>query len=294
VVDAYGNLVTGGSTQVALAVSGPGSFTASSTTAPSVNGVATFFLLTFTTPGSYTLTASAPNLASVNSVPLTVTAGNPSRLVWMGTPSGTTAGQTLAPVTVEVFDAYGNPVINSNMQVTVASSVPGTLSGSTSAPVVNGFATFPALALTQAGTFTLTASLAGQASVTTAPFPVSAASSSGGGGTKPTTAVVAKLHFLSVPSKATVGHSLGTVRVQLLDSHGRPVKVRQSVSLRLLHGRLKGTITVRTDANGIATFTGLSITTVGRCTLVAAAKGVKATVSQVITVAAVTHTGRFR
>jgi hypothetical protein len=297
-LDPFGNLATGSSTQVTLAANGPGAFSASSLRQPALNGVATFFSVSFTTPGSYTFTASAASITPALSVPLTVINGSPSKLVWLTTPSGGTANQTLPILEVEVLDAFGNLVTISGAQVMLAPSSPGTLSGTTSAPIVNGFATFPGLSFTKGGSFALTASLAGQDAVTTAPFTIGAAATSGSGsldtGKSASHVVVAGVRFLSVPSRGTAGKTLSTIRVELIDRAGRVVKERVTITLTLHHGHLKGKISVTTNASGVATFTGLSVSAAGKYTLSAAAKGVKATASHTLTIAAPARVGRFR
>jgi large repetitive protein len=92
VQDLYGNAITSDNTDsVMLSVaSGPGSFTASSTTiAPVHNGVATFSNLMLVTPGSYSLSAVIPSLfTGPNSNPFSIA---PLQVIpgsFTGTPSG--------------------------------------------------------------------------------------------------------------------------------------------------------------------------------------------------------------
>ena len=77
ILDAYGNIVTSdNSDTVTLAVaSGPGGFTAGSTTTATVhNGVATFSNLTLVKPGNYTLSELVPSLyTGPNSTAFTIT-----------------------------------------------------------------------------------------------------------------------------------------------------------------------------------------------------------------------------
>src|SRR6185312_363567 len=101
------------------------------------------------------------------------------------------------------------------------------------------------------GTYTLTASLGGQAAVSTAPFTISAAPDKN---PVPTPAAPTAFRFLASPSVGTPGHSLPLLRVVLIDAHGNIVrKAGVLVTVHLSHGKLHGTVHVRTDAHGFAT-----------------------------------------
>ena len=151
VEDAFGNAVPDDSTgTVSLSVTGPGAFTADSqTTAPVINGVATFTDLAIHTAGSYQLSASSAGLTGTSTA-LTVTPGAPSSLTFVLLPTGGTAGQPLAPVQVAVTDDFENVETSDNGD-TVSLSVSGPAGfadgSTTTATVVNGVATFYDLTL---------------------------------------------------------------------------------------------------------------------------------------------------
>ncbi len=297
VVDQFGNVVTNTSSTVTLGANGPSSFSVGSNTAPTVNGVATFPALALTRPGSYTLTAAATGLNSASSNALTVTAGVPTKLVFLTVPTGGAAGQTLPAVTIEVFDGFGNPVTNSSIKVTIAAAGgAGVLTGTLTVPVSNGLATFTDLALSLGGTYTLTASLNGQAPVTSVPFAISGPTSATGttttsGGTTHVT-VKTGLIFVSAPTVLHSNQTLPPVKLQLLNSKGKPL-AHFKVTLQLKGGHLSGVLTKTTDAHGNVTFTGVKVGSLktGKHSLVARASN-KQTASHTVNVGAVKHSRR--
>jgi hypothetical protein len=109
--DAGGNVVTGTPTQVTLSLTNaPGATLSGTTTATTVNGVATFTGLSVDRAGSgYMLQAAATGLLSASSPAFGVAAGAPTALVFTSQPGNTTAGAAIAPaVSVAVRDANGN------------------------------------------------------------------------------------------------------------------------------------------------------------------------------------------
>ncbi len=71
--DGFGNVATGNASTVTLTLNGGTFFGGGTTaTAQAVNGVATFNSLVLTTPGTYTLTATDPSLASATSFAFTI------------------------------------------------------------------------------------------------------------------------------------------------------------------------------------------------------------------------------
>jgi hypothetical protein len=146
------------------------------------NGVGTFTVTLFSA-GSQTVTVKdASNSAISGSASVTVSAAAPSTLAFGQQPSNSTAGGVITPaVTVRVLDQYGNLVSSDTTDVvTVAlGSNPGggALSGTTSATVVGGVATFNNLSINNVGTgYTLTASSGSLTGATSASFNVSNAS----------------------------------------------------------------------------------------------------------------------
>ena len=177
VTDAGGNTVTSATNTITVAIgSNPGGGTLSGTVSVgAVNGVATFSGLSIDKSGNgYTLTANADGLAGVTSPTFDIVPGTANRLVFLTGPTDRVVGEKFSPaLQVQVQDAGGNPVVNANGQITITSSVTGTLTGSATATPVLGTATFSNLAVNKAGTgYTLTAFVSGVSSATSDPFDV--------------------------------------------------------------------------------------------------------------------------
>jgi hypothetical protein len=102
----------------------------------------------------------------------------PAKLAFAQQPASTTATSTLEPIAVDVEDTSGNLLTSDSSDVTLAiGSGPGAaaLGGTTTVAAVNGVATFSNLSLSEAGTYTLTASDGTLSSATSTPFNVTAA-----------------------------------------------------------------------------------------------------------------------
>src|SRR5207253_7021488 len=112
-LDAFGNVATGFSDAVAIALgSNPGGSTLSGTTpVAAVSGVATFFVSLNKAGTGYTLTASAGGFAPVTSTAFDITPGTATQLAFTVQPSNTVAGAVISPaVQVTALDPAGNPV----------------------------------------------------------------------------------------------------------------------------------------------------------------------------------------
>ena len=164
VLDKFGNLISADSSdQITLTVaSGPGGFTAGSTTTAKVSGgIASFSNLILDTAGVYTLgESSTGGLSGPNSSSFTITPATPDQLAFTVQPNNSPLGGAISPaVQVEVFDVFGNLETSDNSdQVTlsVASGPGGFATGSTkTATVSGGIATFSNLFLNTAGAYTL-------------------------------------------------------------------------------------------------------------------------------------------
>src|SRR5437773_1564077 len=146
-LDAFGNVATGFSDAVAIALgSNPGGSTLSGTTpVAAVSGVATFFVSLNKAGTGYTLTTSAGGFTPVTSTAFDIIPGTATQLAFTVQPSNTVAGAAISPaVQVTALDPAGNPVPSFTGSVTVAlGSNPGgsTLSGTTTVAAVNGVAT---------------------------------------------------------------------------------------------------------------------------------------------------------
>ena len=168
VLDAYGNTVTTDTSNVTLAIgtNPSGGTLGGVTTVAAVNGVATFSSLSVNKPGTgYTLTASDGALTGATSSAFDIAIGAAAQLGFTTSPDGATAGTafTQQPV-VAVQDAGGNTIVGDNttsVTLTISSNGNpggGTLSGTITATVVNGVATFSGLSINKSGAgYTLTA-----------------------------------------------------------------------------------------------------------------------------------------
>jgi sugar lactone lactonase YvrE/Tol biopolymer transport system component len=244
--DGAGNVATGfnGPVTVNLGQNPTGAGLGGSTTVSAVNGVARFTLSVTLAGSGYILSASAAGLPPAATSPFGVAAT--PELLAISPPVAAAAGSPFA-VTVTAEDANGNPDPSFGGTVTLAvgpGSPPGTfLGGPTSVVAVNGTATFSGLQLTQAGSYTLTATTANLLGGFSAPFLVSAG----------TPAQLA----LTLPSAATAGSPF-TVTVAVQDAQGNTVpSFNGPVSIGLganpTGATLSGTTPVNA-VNGVATF----------------------------------------
>ena len=115
--------------------------------------------------GMYSLTATSGSYSS-NSASMTVIAGPPIKLGFAAQPVNTPLNVTLAPVMVQVLDAYGNVVTSDNTDTVTlgVASGPGsfTASSTTTGTLHNGSVSFTNLAFSTPGTYTLSASVSSQ------------------------------------------------------------------------------------------------------------------------------------
>jgi len=279
-----------GTTVVASPNSGGGSLSGGSVVTDA-SGRATFATLAISGPvGNHTLGFTSGSLTGLLSAPIAIAAGSASKLAFITTPStSSTNGAVLAqqPV-VELRDAADNPVLVASTPITVGIGTgPGALTGTqlVVSTLVDGRASFAGLTITgPAGIHTLAFSSAGlstlvSASITVAPGPVDA------------------LVMLTQPpatATSTVAFS-GSPSVRLVDSSGNTVLAAgTNVTVSLLPAGggaiLNGTLIQPTDASGIATFAGLSITGPGgNYQLVFGSGPLKSDTSTVIAMSAATQ-----
>jgi hypothetical protein len=267
VEDAFGNVVTGNSSNVKISVaSGPGGFAAASTTkVAAVNGVATFNNLILDTSGTYTLQATDGALTPVTSGNVTISPALASQLVYQQAPTTGTAGQALSPaVQVAVEDTFGNVVTSDTSTVTIAvASGPGGFTGgsTTSIKAVSGVATFNNLVLDTSGNYTLTATDPLPATITSAKFVV-------------TVAPASQLVYTRTPATGTAGQALSpSLTVTVEDAFGNVVTSDTStVTIAVATGPsgfATGSTTSVAAVNGVAKFTNLILNTAGTYTLIA-------------------------
>ncbi len=163
VADSYGNIVTGATSTIQLAINdGPAGAVLSGTLSqPAVSGVATFPNLSLNLRGNYTLAANTDTLAGDTSESFLIT-GLPAKLVFATQPTDIIVGGSINPtVTVYVEDDYGSVVASDQSSVTLSvASGPtgGVVGGNVVASAVKGVASFPSVFLNVGGTYALNAS----------------------------------------------------------------------------------------------------------------------------------------
>lgn len=262
-LDALGNLATGFTGNVAMALgSNPGGSTLSGTTpVAAVGGVATFTDLSLNkTATGYTLTASATGLSAVTSSAFDITPGTATQLLFSQQPTSTVAGQQITPgVQVTAVDAGNNPVpgFTGNVTVTLGNNPGGsTLTGTTTVTAVNGTATFGDLSLNKTGNgYRLTATTTGLSSATSNSFTISAST--------PTQIV-----FSTQPGTIVAGHQFSpAVKVRAFDAFGNVATgftsdVTVAIGNNPGSGTLGGTTPVAA-VSGTATFFDLSVNKTG-------------------------------
>jgi subtilase family serine protease len=231
------------------------------------NGVHTFGIgmpltggVTLKKAGNDTITVSDAGIPSITgTATVSVTAAGPSQLIFGQQPTNTGFNNAITPaVTVQLFDAYGNPVSwdNADTVALALASNPGsgTLNGKTNATASGGVATFGNLSINQPGVgYTLKASL-GSVSVVSASFTIIGPPD--------------HLAFLQQPANAVVGLPLTpAVTVEVLDVNNNLVSSdnTDTVSLSLANNPTGATLSGNsvTVQGGVATFANLSVSQVG-------------------------------
>ena len=272
-LDGFGNLATGFSGAVAIALgNNPGGATLSGTTpVAAVGGVATFFLAINKAGSGYTLTASVSGLATVTSTAFDITPGSATQLAFTVQPASTVAGVAISPaIQVSALDPAGNlvPGFTGSVTMTFGNNPGGsTLGGTTTVAVVNGVASFGDLSANKTGTsYWLTATATGLSSATSNVFNVIAG---------PATQLV----FGQQPGTITGGTIFNpAVKVRALDALGNLATgfagdVTMALGVNPGGRPLDGTTTV-TAAGGVAIFFELSVARANTgYTLTAAAAG---------------------
>ena len=270
VEDVNGNIVAGATNSVTISTT-PGSAGIGGTvTGTPVKGIVTFSNLTFSAAGiGYTLNASATGLTPAVSAAFNVILPA-NKLAFLGQPTSTNTGASIVPsVQVAVEDTNGSVVPGATNTITIAignNPSAGILGGTATATPVNGVATFPNLTISAGGKgYTLTASSAGLTGATSAPFNVLSTATT--------------LAFITQPSNTVVGKSIApSVQVAIEDANGSIVAgattpIVIAIGTNPSTGTLAGT-TSANPANGIATFSNLTISAAGTgYTLTASAAG---------------------
>jgi dUTPase len=253
---AQGTLATDfeGSITVSLA-DNPGETTLGGTlTVNAVNGVATFSGLTLSNPATgYTLEALSPGLTSGTAPQIDI---EPDQLAVTLQPPATVAAGRTFPVTIAAETRDGTIDTSFSGNVTLGLySLTETLSGQVTEPAIDGIATFPSYSVDTAGdSVVLAADATSAASATTEQFDVTPANAT-------------QLQASILPGgNITVGQSF-TEQVWAEDSNGNvDTTFNGDVTLSLTGntgGATLGGILTVPAVNGLATFTGLTISAPG-------------------------------
>ena len=254
VSDAFGNILSSSSANIALTVnSGPG-FLFGPTTAATSGGVATFGSLFLTRAGDYTLTATdmTDNFSAISST-FTVSPAAATSLTFLQPPTSIIAGQLFSPATsVVLTDPFGNIATNNSSNVTVAiASGPGSLLGTRTISILDGVASFGDLTIKKAGTysFVVVDSNSSLSALHSGSFNVNAGPAS--------TAV-----FMQQPNAITTNGNF-TLTLQVQDAAGNFIgnsnaPVRLSLVGAPAGSKLNGTLTVRA-VNGVVTVHNVSL-----------------------------------
>jgi hypothetical protein len=206
----------------------------------------------------YTLIASSSLAPSVESDPFDILSPA-DHLVFSQQPTNAAAGAAITPaVQVQALDIDGDldATFTGNIAVAIDSN-PGTatLGGTLQVAAVNGVATFADLSLDNFGTgYTLVTSSAGLASATSDPFDVGAGAAT-------------HLVFTQQPSNIASGSAISpAVTVTALDAADKvATSFNGSVALAFVANPGGAALTngSATAANGVATFTGLTVDKAG-------------------------------
>jgi len=280
VQDAQGNVATGASVSITLAITGgtgtAGAVLGGSATQAAVNGVATFNNLSVDKAGTgYTLTATASGLSPAVSSGFDIAVGAAVKLAFSMQPSNALVGAAIAPaVQVTVQDAQGNTVTGSSASITMAiasgtGTAGATLGGALTHAASGGIATFNNLSIDLAGAgYALTASAPALAGATSNAFTISTVASNA-------------LVIANGASSAIAGKRITPPwRFVVKDGQGNIVtSFTGPVTLALTPGTgtpgavISGPLTVNAS-NGVIFFEGLSVDKAGTAyTVTATASG---------------------
>jgi hypothetical protein len=215
---------------------------------------------------------------------VTVTAASASKLVWSAQPTNAVAGATLTDgatgsPSAQVQDTFGNVVTSSAASVTVAlpTGTTATLAGTKTVTAVSGVATFAGLSIAKTGSYTLSAAATGLTSATSGQFTISPAAA-------------AQLVWSTQPPNGAKGAALSPAPVvQIQDQYGNLTTSTASVSVAVASGPSGGQIssgstTSVTAVNGVATFSGVSLSKAGSYTLNATSPGLTQATSASFTI----------
>ncbi len=268
VTDQYGNAVAGATVNLALASRSSTVAASLATATTDASGRATFSNLSLTTAGTFTLQAAIGNLNS-QSRSITVRAAAAANISFLSQPPASiTAGSSFSPV-VLVTDQFGNAVAGTAVSLSLSS---GKLNGTATVRTnASGQAIFN-LSETMAGTYTLQASVAGLAVISSNSFTVQAAAA-------------ARISLVSQPpTRVSAGQSFSVV-VMVTDRFGNLVG-GSKISLSLSSGQLGGSTSATSSAGSSTSFSNLVVNRLGTNTLRASVTGLSSITSRSFTVTA--------
>lgn len=253
--DAQGQPVAQAGVAVTAAIqSGPGALGGTTVANTNAAGLASFSNLAISGTGQHVLSFTAAGLTGAQSAAFIVAAAPATQLVVTQQPAGASSGLafTQQPA-VQLADAQGQPVAQAGVTVTASvSSGAGQLSGTFAVSTeAAGTATFTDLVITGTGPHVLTFSATGLTAVQSAAFNVTAQAATRLLVTQQPAGAVSGVPFTQQPV------------IQLADAQGAAVPqsgVLVTAAIAGGPGSLSGSIAVATDANGSATFSGLTIT----------------------------------
>jgi len=251
-VDAFGNLATGFTGNVTMAIgANPGAGTLSGTATQAASaGVATFADLSIDKAGvGYTLVATSSALVPDTSVAFDITPAAAAQLVFTVEPSAVAAGAAITPaVEVTAQDAFGNTATGfvDSVFMAIATNPPsdGVLSGTRRLVAVAGVATFADLSIDLASPgYTIAATATGLTPDTSAAFDVTS------GAISPATSIVTVSD-----SVVAVGATL-TLSLQAYDQFSNQITTGgETIVFTASGGTSDGTISATTD-HGDGTYT---------------------------------------
>jgi sugar lactone lactonase YvrE len=260
-----GAVVTDSSASITVTITGPNEYS-QQVTISAVAGVATFNLssLTFSTAGSYTITATSSGLTQA-SASFTVTAAPATMLALSTIPATVAQDGNLGTVQVSVETSGGAIVTGSTASITVTVTGPGSYSQQVTVSAVNGVATFNLSSFTfsTAGSYTITATSSGLTQAS-ASFTVT------------TTVQAASLALSTIPATVAQGGNLGTVQVSVETSGGAVVtSSTASITVTITGPNEYSQQVTVTAVNGVASFdlTSFTFAAVGSYTITASSSG---------------------
>jgi hypothetical protein len=261
--DANGNLVGSGSSIALSSNDGAVTLACSNTSvSTSSSGVSAFSNCALSgTTGTYTLKAQSGSV-SVNSGSITVGGGVEKKLTFVS-PSATIAAGQCQSFTVKVQDQWNNDTVSGatytlNLGDGAAGGVFYNAAGCSSGVV----SSVSLAASTSQQTFWYRNTVAGSRTLAVSATGLTSASHS----LTVSSASASRLAFTTGPANRTAGQAQGTLVVQVQDSFGNSVSTTDSITLSLSNNPGSdgfSAVTQSTNAQGAASFTGVTLTKAG-------------------------------